>query len=241
MTAIFISFRQDDAQPCALLLRDELADAFGAEHVFLDQDTLTPGRGSESIQHAFDRCKVVVVVMGRRWLPMTDASGERRPDNPDDVHRQYIAFALARKDIAVIPVRVEGAPMLRRDELPAELRSLTDHQSHAMSDSGEQRKVDLKVLVADIERLTGLVAKQRAPASSIQPRNAQRERAPSRFPMGTFAIAAIASVVLLVLAYVRGWTFSPQETSFIVLIVLLVTIGGRWLLHRATKGKHDET
>ena len=60
--------------------------------------------------------------------------------------------------------------------------------------------VDLQVLVTDIERITGLDAKPRASASSTRPQTAQRKRAPSWFPIGTFAIAAIASVVLLVIA-----------------------------------------
>ena len=43
MNGIFISYRQDDAKAWALLLRDELARTFGAEHVFLDKDALRAG------------------------------------------------------------------------------------------------------------------------------------------------------------------------------------------------------
>lgn len=242
MRGIFISYRQDDAKPWALLLRDELADAFGEEHVFLDKDTLHAGSWREQIQQSLDRCNAVLVVMGRRWLTITDARGERRLDNPDDVHRQEIAAALSRKDVTVIPVRVDGAPMPRPEELPDDIRCLTAQQSREMSDSSAHREVDVKVLVTDIERTTGLVAKQRTLDSSLRAQSAQREPAPSWFSMGTFIIAAISSVVLLVIADVGlGWSLDAQEKSFVVLIVLLVMIAGAWFRNRVTGGKDDET
>ena len=108
MTGIFISYRQDDAKPWALLLRDELAEVFGDEHVFLDKDTLRAGNWRKQIREALDRCRVVLVVMGRRWLTIMDENGQRHLDRTDDVHRQEIALALSRSDVTVIPVRVDG-------------------------------------------------------------------------------------------------------------------------------------
>ena len=45
--------------------------------------------------------------------------------------------------------------MPRTEDLPEDIRSLTDQQSHELSDSSARREVDLKLLIADIERLTG--------------------------------------------------------------------------------------
>ena len=42
------------------------------EHVFLDKDTLRAGNWRKQIREALDRCRVVLVVMGRRWLTIMD-------------------------------------------------------------------------------------------------------------------------------------------------------------------------
>ena len=101
MKGVFISYRQDDAKPYALLLRQDLVEAFGEENVFLDKDTLHAGSWREQIQAALDRSGVALIVIGRRWLTSADSRGQRRLDLPDDVHRHEIAVALSRKDVTV--------------------------------------------------------------------------------------------------------------------------------------------
>ena len=68
MTGIFISYRQADAKAWAISLRDDLAKVFGEDQVFLDKDTLQAGNWRDQITHALDQCKVVLVVIGARWL-----------------------------------------------------------------------------------------------------------------------------------------------------------------------------
>ena len=72
MSAIFISNRQDDAKAWAITLRDDLAQVFGETEVFLDKDTLEAGDWREQIQDALARCKVLLVVIGKRWLRVAD-------------------------------------------------------------------------------------------------------------------------------------------------------------------------
>lgn len=242
MSGIFICYRQDDAKPWALLLRDELADAFGEENVFLDKDTLHAGSWREQIQQALGHCKVVVVVIGRRWLTITDPQGQRRLDNPSDVHRQEVAMALSRKDVTVIPVRVDGAPMPGSEDLPDDIRSLTDQQSRELSDRGAHRELDVKALVTDIERATGQIAKQHAPSSSISSQGPQRQSARSLFSIWTVLVVAVASVVLLVIAEVGLQAeLDVQEKSFVVFIVLLITMGGAWFRNYVKGDKDDKT
>lgn len=159
MKGVFISYRQDDAKPYALLLRQDLVEAFGEENVFLDKDTLHAGSWREQIRAALDRSGVVLIVIGRRWLTSADGRGQRRLDLPDDVHRQEIAVALSRKDVTVIPVTVDGAGIPPPDDLPADIRALTDQQARELSDNSARRTLDLNALIADIERTTGLVAR----------------------------------------------------------------------------------
>jgi hypothetical protein len=243
MNGIFISYRQDDAKPWALLLRDRLSEAFGSEDVFLDKDTLRAGNWREQIQEALAGCRVVLIIMGRQWLTMTDEDGQRRLDRADDVHRLEIASALSRDHVTVIPVRVDGAPMPHAKDLPEDIRRLTDQQSHELSDSSARREVDLKLLIADIQRLTGLTAKDRPPGKDAGFSSVSVSR---RQWLGKSAkillVALLASTVILVIAEIGlGWTFDSPEISFIVLIVLGIAIFVDWLRTRwkenSTNGK----
>ena len=213
MTGIFISYRQDDAKPWALLLRDELAEVFGDEHLFLDKDTLRAGNWREQIREALDGCRVVLVVMGRRWLTIMDENGQRRLDRADDVHRQEVVLALSR--------RCHGDPGPRRrgtdahhEDLPEDIRSITDQQSHELSDSRARRELDLKLLVADIERATGLKAREGLSGKDAS----ESVSASHRKWLGTSAkilLASLAtSVAVLVMAEIAlGWTFEVHRKS----------------------------
>src|SRR5688572_27313464 len=193
MKGVFISYRQDDAKPYALLLRQDLVEAFGEENVFLDKDTLHAGSWREQIRAALDRSGVVLIVIGRRWLTSADGRGQRRLDLPDDVHRQEIAVALSRKDVTVIPVTVDGAGIPPPDDLPADIRALTDQQARELSDNSARRTLDLNALIADIERTTGLVA--RGPEG--KPGRLQKSLRPTAVVLGTLlVVAALAGAFL---------------------------------------------
>lgn len=47
MPGIFISYRQADAKAWATSWRDDLAEVFGDDQVFLDEDTLQAGNWRE--------------------------------------------------------------------------------------------------------------------------------------------------------------------------------------------------
>jgi len=163
MRGVFISYRQDDAKPWALLLRQDLVQAFGEECVFLDKDTLHAGNWREQIDEALDSSGVALVVIGRRWLTSADDRGQRRLDAPGDVHRQEIASALSRKDVTVIPVVVDGASVPSAESLPPDIRTLSDQQAREISDNNARRQLDLRALIADIERATGMTARGSEP------------------------------------------------------------------------------
>lgn len=243
MSGIFISYRQDDAKPWALLLRGALASAFGEEQVFLDKDTLHAGNWRDQIQQALDRCSVVLVVIGRGWLRSADERGRRRLDNPQDVHRQEIAYALSRKNVTVIPVTVDGAPVPFRDELPEDLRPLTEQQSRELSDMSARREVDLALLLNDIERVTGLVATgvQTARNSTLLAHEGGHSPR-SRFRAGWLISAAVLSIAILVIAdTVLVWSLDPVEKSFIVVLVVLMALGVSRLSTRWKAREHDQT
>lgn len=125
---IFINYRKDDSSWNALALYNELQKYFAREQIFKDFNTILPGDDFViSIENALRKCDVLIVVIGKSWLDAKDSSGKRRLDDRDDFVRLEIATALSR-NIQVIPVLFDGAPMPKPEELPDDLKSLYRRQ-----------------------------------------------------------------------------------------------------------------
>jgi hypothetical protein len=179
MASIFISYRQADAKAWAITLGDELARAFGEHCIFLDKDALHAGNWREQIRRELKRCKVMVVVIGPRWLTIADEKNRPCIQLGNDVHRQEIALALSRSRVTVIPVLVDEASMPRPDQLPSDLRRLTDQQARRIGDTRARRMADFALLIKDIEFVGGLrpvaqSSKQNAAGRGSRPGGEQR-------------------------------------------------------------------
>lgn len=121
---VFINYRRDDAGPYARLMKIRLGQRFPETNVFMDLDSIDVGADfAEAIESAVCSCAVLVALIGRRWLTITDDEGRRRLDNPDDYVRFEIQAALERR-IRVIPVLVDGAVAPRQQQLPHDLRKV---------------------------------------------------------------------------------------------------------------------
>lgn len=122
MRKIFISYRREDSDEAAGRLSDHLVRQFGQDRVFMDVDGIAPGRDFRKvIDETLAQCDVLLGVIGRSWLDARDAAGKRRLDDESDFVRLEIATAL-RRDIPVIPVRVQGAGIPKPDQLPDDLK-----------------------------------------------------------------------------------------------------------------------
>lgn len=122
--AIFINYRRDDTGGEAGRLYDDLTRAFDANTVFMDVAGIQPGKDfRKSIDENVAQSAVLLAVIGRQWLTISDASGARRLDNPNDFVRLEIASALAG-NIPVIPVLVQNAAMPSALALPEPLQDL---------------------------------------------------------------------------------------------------------------------
>lgn len=143
--AIFISYRRADSQGSAGRLYDHLTRTFGKGLVFRDVDDIDYGSDFiHAIDNAVGACEVLIAVIGRQWLTMTDAAGVRRLDNPDDFVRLEIATAL-RRGIRVIPVLVDDAQMPSDDALPDVLKDL--HRRNAIALRNDSFDYDVERLV----------------------------------------------------------------------------------------------
>ncbi|HUG91763.1 MAG TPA: molecular chaperone DnaK, partial [Planctomycetaceae bacterium] len=73
------------------------------------------------------------------WLSARDDAGRRRLDDANDYVRIEIATAL-RRGIRVIPVLVQGAPMPRSEELPADIVALSRRNAIEIADARRFRQ-----------------------------------------------------------------------------------------------------
>jgi TIR domain len=122
---IFLSYRRDDTEGEARLLFNDLAKTYGPASVFMDVEGIEKGIDYRRvIDHHLKNCGALLAIIGPAWLTILGSSGQRRLDEAEDPVRHEIATALARKDIAVIPVLVHGGKMPRLDQLPDNLKDL---------------------------------------------------------------------------------------------------------------------
>jgi hypothetical protein len=79
MARIFISYRRDDTSGYAGRVYDRFVSHFGANNVFMDIDSLEPGTDFlEALKNMVPTCEVLLAVIGRQWLNVTDHEGRSR-------------------------------------------------------------------------------------------------------------------------------------------------------------------
>jgi hypothetical protein len=148
---IFMSYRREDSDYPAAWLYERLASHFSGNQVFKDVDSIELGDDFvEVVTTAVGRCDVLLALIGKRWLTVSEENGRRRLDDPDDFVRVEIEAALAR-NVRVIPVLVEGARMPRAEELPASLAKLT--RRHALELSPSRFDFESQRLLSVLDRM----------------------------------------------------------------------------------------
>jgi hypothetical protein len=132
---IFISYRREETAYAAGWLFNRLADTYGEDQIFKDVDSIDLGDDFvDVITRAVASTDVLLALIGESWISVTEESGRRRLDDPDDFVRLEIEAALTR-GIRVIPILVDGATMPRGDQLPASLAALARRQALELSPS----------------------------------------------------------------------------------------------------------
>ncbi|MCB1801676.1 MAG: TIR domain-containing protein [Gammaproteobacteria bacterium] len=191
MSAIFLSYRRDDAAGYAGRLFADLSERFGRESVFMDIENLEPGMDFVAgIDRAIEASGAVIALIGPNWVNAQDGQG-RRLDDPNDFIRLEINSALTR-GVRVIPVLVHDAPMPREQELPEPLRPMCRLQAFEISDKRWEFDVTrlgdvLEPLISDTERRV-------APSSAHAGKGGR-----------TGVLAAIAAAVLLAVGGGLWW------------------------------------
>jgi hypothetical protein len=150
---IYISYRQDDTAHTysAGWLYDRLAYRYGGGQVLRGVDSVPHGEDfAETVAEAAGSSNALLVVIDDQWLTITDQSGRRRLDDPNDQVRLEIEAAMTR-DVRVIPILVDGARMPRADELPPSLADLA--RRHAVELSTSRFEVGTRQLLNALDTI----------------------------------------------------------------------------------------
>lgn len=151
--------------------------------MFKDVDSIEPGDDFVAeIAAAVGSCRVLLAVIGARWLGVTNMDGRRRLDDPEDFVRLEIEATLER-GIRVIPVLVDETRMPQVTQLPASLASLA--RRHALELRSDRFGSDVGRLVSLLDKsLTDAAdspaARTSANASHVEPSSAARDRPDKR-------------------------------------------------------------
>lgn len=166
-SGIFISYRRDDTRQAAGRLADDLGDQLGSERIFRDVEKIELGVDFEqALNQALANCEVMLVLIGRQWIGITDAQGNRRLEQANDWIRIEIVTALKR-GIRVVPVLVDGAHLPGEADLPEDLRPLVRRQALELADA--RWKGDIARLAASLGKAGGAAPAKASPAAAAPP------------------------------------------------------------------------
>lgn len=128
LPSAFISHRRDDSGWLGPLLKMGLRRYLPGSNIFLDHD-LGPGdEWPRELDRALDSANALLTLIGPNWETLTDKTGNRRIQLPNDIVRHEIATALRRR-ILIIPVRHGRTTLPRAEDLPPDLLPLRKHQA----------------------------------------------------------------------------------------------------------------
>ena len=166
MAGIFISYRREDSAGYTGRLYDLLSTHFEPKQLFVDLSSIAPGDAyPEVIDRHLATCRVLLAVLGTRWLTAVDAQGQSRLQNPKDYVRREVATALER-GITVVPLLVGGAKMPHAPDLPEDLAKLAHCQALQISDVDFHH--DVSRLVEALDKIVKPAAVRTHKAKTIQ-------------------------------------------------------------------------
>ncbi len=152
MARVFISYRRADSIAITGRIHDRLLSEFGRENVFQDVDNIPRGVNFKTfLENEVQACDVLLVIIGPRWVSVTDEHGQRRLDNPADFVRIEVESGLVLGKL-VIPVLVDGARMPGAGELPETMTDLAFINAAVVRHNPDFHR-DMTDLIADIHRL----------------------------------------------------------------------------------------
>lgn len=200
---IFLNYRRIDTEGYARLIQKSIEAHFPG-CVFRDVRSIAPGANFiREIERKLETCHVLLVLIGKDWLTVTNEAGRRRLDDVGDFVRLEIETGL-RRGVPVIPVLVEGARMPAEHELPAGLKPLAHLQAVTIFDNGDDD--DFRLLIRVLEQMFG----GRPPRPEPPPVTYTPDAGPS--PWKLFALITtlgLGGLIVLVVAFSAFYDRQP--------------------------------
>jgi CHASE2 domain-containing sensor protein len=207
MPNLFISYRRDDAPAYARLVYGRLREWFGEASCFMDVEQIALGDDWKRVlDERVSRCDVLIAVIGPGWLTAAGGEGRRRLDDPEDFVRWEIREAFVRGK-RVIPVLMEGAALLRADDLPPDLARLASLEAQTVTHARFDKDVESLIDAVD-------------PDGRI-PDLARRFSRLTRMGKASVAVAALVAAATIALAWANAFDLLGLDTRTASLTMLL--------------------
>jgi TIR domain len=193
---IILSYRRSDSDVITGRIRDNLANHYGEDAVFMDIDSIPLGFDyRRQIKDALAENKVMIAVIGPKWLGGRGKDARINEDNDPVRIELETAF---EQGTPIIPVLVSGATMPKAADLPQSLRKLSYIQSGEV-DGGRDFRQHVSRLIDGIDQIlktsespsSGQASKTEPVSHSGEPPGSSRKWVP-------FALGAIACLVVTV-------------------------------------------
>jgi hypothetical protein len=179
---VFISYRRDDTKYAALKLRDELAEHFGGDHVFMDVVDLQGGdRFVDVLRGRIRTCDVLVALIGPDWYPiMRERARRRELDLAEDYVKVELETALDRSShVSVIPALLDDAGTPAPQTLPRSIERL--FKLEAVKLRHDRWNDDVRLLIDRVESL----GRDAAGSPLSRPISDTRPQVTTRLPVDT--------------------------------------------------------
>ena len=199
---IILSYRRSDSDVITGRIRDNLANRYGEDAVFMDIDSIPLGFDyRKQIKDALLENKIFIAVIGPKWLG--GKGKEARINEENDPVRIEVETAL-QQGTPVIPVLVSGATIPKSTELPPSLQNLC-YLNAAEVDGGRDFHQHMDRLIYAIDQIlkTSEAPPPKQTPSTRQAPSIGQTPGPSRKWL-PFALGAVGC---LILAAIGIWAY----------------------------------
>ncbi len=158
---VFINYRRSDSARAARGLYAQLQHRFGRSSVFMDVSSISPGSDwPERLKSALEKATVLIVLIGDRWLSVSDQYYRRRIDDSRDwvAKEIYEALKLGKEMLPVLLGEETQLSMPSQTALPNRIKHLAKKNALRLRDSSWER--DTEEIIQNLIANHGFVENQ---------------------------------------------------------------------------------
>jgi hypothetical protein len=213
---IILSYRRSDSDVITGRIRDNLANHYGEDAVFMDIDSIPLGFDyREQMRDALSDNNVMIAVIGPKWL------GGRGKDARINANNDPVRIELEtafQQGMRIIPVLVSGATMPKAADLPQSLQGLC-YINAGEVDGGRDFRQHMSRLIHAIDQIlqpgksppSPQASKTELPVNSGEPSSSDRKWV--RFVLGAVVCLVVTAVGILTYRSISPFIKSPGPDS----------------------------